>query len=214
MNNLMLNKQITALKTEYRELDSERLVHIEERNEALLQRDANAQRVLDAEAELKEEWEEGEKLGKDLQEANNTIYYLEQQVKAFETLGTFHKLCDAFRERGVNFVTEDGFDADSGQVILDTFDKLKSSRDATKTVLNMVRKCFDLAPGMSPIFAIKRLQEERDRLQDESDNAFKGLLGSSRGECIEWGRRERQKELETSLSECRFARAPTKRSRW
>lgn len=34
------------------------------------------------------------------------------------------------------------------------------------------------------------------KLQRKYDEAFTGLLGSSRGECVDWGRRERQEEID------------------
>lgn len=34
------------------------------------------------------------------------------------------------------------------------------------------------------------------KLQKDYDEAFTGLIGSSRGECVDWGRKERQKEFD------------------
>lgn len=42
----------------------------------------------------------------------------------------------------------------------------------------------------------KKAEAENVKLREKCDAAFTGLLGASRGECIAWGRRERQPEID------------------
>ncbi len=151
----------------------------------------NAKRYREAqETKFKEEWEEGEKLGKNLQDADNEISHLEAVVQ--ECSEMLSCPLDKVGESLSAMLTEYEWRWDSIQELR------KRSETAETKFQQLSKEHLGILIKMSCDYNTMKdqLTAQRDKLQTESDNAFCGLIGSSRGECVEWGRRERQEEID------------------